>query len=139
MRTIALTTLALVLAGCTSDVETAKSSGPKKQKMTSDIGEYDPDANKEIVDSSVNVTNPVTYALEARESALEQVAELPVMQGVNLFYATEGRYPKDHDEFMTRVIKANNIRLPVLAKGKRYEYDVENHKLMIVWETPPAE
>ena len=139
MRTIALTTLALVLAGCTSDVETAKSSGPKKQEMTSDIGEYDPDANKEIVDSSVNVTNPVTYALEARESALEQVAELPVMQGVNLFYATEGRYPKDHDEFMTRVIKANNIRLPVLAKGKRYEYDVENHKLMIVWETPPAE
>lgn len=104
-----------------------------KPKATDDIGEFDPNAGKEIVDSTVEVSgNPLTYALEARESALEQVAHLPVMQAVNLFHATEGRYPKDHDEFMTKVIKANNIKLPPLTAGKRYEYDVENHTLVIV-------
>ena len=67
---------------------------------------------------------------------MEQVAEIPIIQGVQLFHATEGRYPKDHEEFMTRVIKANKIKLPKLSEGKRYEYDVENHKLMIVREEP---
>jgi hypothetical protein len=33
---------------------------------------------------------------------------------------------------MTRIIKENQIKLPVLPGGARYAYDVENHKLKIV-------
>ncbi len=140
---VALFGLVLVtISGCTEEETTPvvrKKSEPGGIQRTSDIGEYDPNANKEVVDSSINVSNnPLTYALEAREQALEQIADFPIRQGVDLFHATEGRYPKDHEEFMTRVVKANNIRLPKLAAGKRYEYDVENHKLMIVYD-PPAE
>lgn len=42
------------------------------------------------------------------------------------------RYPKDHEEFMTQIIKANNINLPVLPGGRKYQYDVENHELVII-------
>ena len=43
-----------------------------------------------------------------------------------------GHFPKDYDEFMTQIIKANNIQLPVLPGGKQYQYDVENHRLVVV-------
>ncbi len=134
----ALMTASIFFVGCAGEpeIKTVKEKSPPKPTMTDDIGEYNADKGKEVVDSTVKVSNPLTYALDARESALEQVAEFPIIQGVQLFHATEGRYPKDHDEFMTRVIKANKIKLPALSKGKRYEYDVENHKLMIVWDEP---
>lgn len=130
--------LTALAVGCSPETtHPAETTTQKKGPQTTDqIGEFDPEAGQEIVDSTVRVSgNPLTYALEARESALEQVAELPVMQGINLFHAMEGRYPKDHEEFMTKVIRANNIRLPRLAKGKRYQYDVQNHKLVIVQDS----
>ena len=134
----ALVTASVFMSGCADAPETTtmKEKSAPKPTMTDDIGEYDPGKGKEVVDSTVKVSNPLTYALDARESALEQVAEIPIIQGVQLFHATEGRYPKDHEEFMTRVIKANKIKLPKLSEGMRYEYDVENHKLMIVREEP---
>jgi hypothetical protein len=38
---------------------------------------------------------------------------------------------------MEKIIKANNIQLPVLPGNKIYQYDVENHKLVVV-EAPAA-
>jgi hypothetical protein len=40
--------------------------------------------------------------------------------------------PKDHEEFMTQIIKKNNIQLPVLPGGRQYQYDVENAELVVV-------
>ncbi len=112
--------------------------GPKpaaaKPKTTDEIGEFDPADGKQVVDSRVRISNPITGALEAYQPLKEQVAGLGIDHAVNLFYATEGRYPKDHDEFMNRIIRENQIRLPVLGSGKSYEYDVANHKLVVVTE-----
>ncbi|MGE3316257.1 MAG: hypothetical protein AB7O26_14160, partial [Planctomycetaceae bacterium] len=55
-----------------------------------------------------------------------------VQQALNLFHAEHERYPKDHAEFMEKIIKANNIQLPELPEGFKYKYDVENHKLEAV-------
>ena len=109
-----------------------------KPKTTDEIGEFIPDDGKHVVDSKVKITNPITGALEAYQPLKEQIAGLGIDHAINLFQATEGRYPKDHDEFMTRIIKENQIRLPVLSPGKAYEYDVANHKLVIVTEPAPA-
>ena len=51
---------------------------------------------------------------------------------MQLFQAEKGRFPKDHEEFMTEIIKKYNIQLPVLPGNKKYQYDVQNHKLIIV-------
>lgn len=103
-------------------------------KTTDEIGEFDPDAEQELVDSQVKVTNPITGPLEAYEPLKLQVSELAINQAVELFRATEGRYPKNYEEFMARVIRANSIRLPQPAAGTRYEYDVDNHRLVLVRE-----
>ncbi len=52
--------------------------------------------------------------------AVEQrmVFQVQIPQALDLYKASNGRLPKSHDEFMTQIIKANNIRLPELPPGK---------------------
>jgi hypothetical protein len=51
---------------------------------------------------------------------------------MKLFEATEGRKPNSHDEFMSRIVKANNIALPKLQQGRSYRYDPQRGELMVV-------
>lgn len=139
MQTPVLPCLLLTLfVGCADSEprrQAAKTTTPGA-KSTDDIGEFNPDAGKEVVDSKVQITNPITGPLEAYQPLRQKVSMIPVTQAIELFRATEGRYPKDHEEFMTKVIKANQMRLPQLNGGQRYEYDVENHELLIVRDAP---
>jgi hypothetical protein len=102
-------------------------------KKTDDIKEFDPNAAKQVVsDSKVKVDDPVLYAMQAYGPMIEQISTMYIDHALDLFNATEGRYPKDYNEFMTRIIKENQIKLPVLPGGAKYAYDVEKHKLRIV-------
>ena len=119
---------AILLSGC---IESQPPSAPK-QKSTDKIGEFDPNAGDEVVKPEVKITNPITGPLEAYQPMVQKIAALGIDQAVNLFNASEGRYPNSYDEFMTRIIKENNIHLPVLSPGLEYQYDVENHKLLVI-------
>jgi hypothetical protein len=70
--------------------------------------------------------------LSAYGPMLEKISTSYIEAALNLFKANEDRYPNDYDEFMEKIIKDNRIQLPVLPGGKRYQYDVENHKLVVV-------
>lgn len=120
--------IAILLSGC---MDSSPSTAPKR-KTTDKIGEFDPNANNEVVKPDVRITNPITGPLEAYQPLMQQVAALGIEHAVNLFNASEGRYPNSYDEFMARIIKENNIRLPVLPPGLEYQYDVENHKLLVI-------
>lgn len=50
---------------------------------------------------------------------------------LNLYWATNGEYPKTHEEFMDKIIKFNKIQLPELESGDEYLYDPEDHLLKI--------
>lgn len=39
-----------------------------------------------------------------------------------------GDYPKTHEEYMEKIIAANNVQLPELKKGEEYYYDYESAK-----------
>lgn len=134
-RCLMLLACGVFVIGCESE-----SAPPKKEgiigKTTQDIKKFDPAAKNEVSDSKVKVTNPVTGPLEAYGPMVERISKAEIDHAVNLFNAAEGRYPKDYDEFMARIIKENNIRLPELPFGKKYQYDEKTHSLVIV--TPPA-
>lgn len=125
----------LCLFGC--DDTTKKSPNSIIGKKTQDIGEHKPEAGAKVSDSKVQISDPVTGPLQAYGPMVEQISKGAVAQALNLFNASEGRYPNSYDEFMTRIIKENNIRLPVLPGGKKYEYDVANHQLVVI--DAPAE
>lgn len=131
----ALLMAALGFMGCAPEGEKASLKRPTTDK----VGEFDPAAGKEVVTPEVKITNPITGALEAYDPIVQKLAGLGIDQLVAHFQAEEGRYPNSYDEFMTRIIKANNIQLPGLPAGREYQYDVENHKLKIVQTTPPAD
>lgn len=60
----------------------------------------------------------------------EQRLNLFVVQdALNKFWGFEGRYPKDHDEFMEKVIEFNGIELEPLQEPYEYYYNAEDHQL----------
>jgi hypothetical protein len=121
-----------LLAGCSDGMVSndPARNNPLQPKGTDDIGEFKGD--RQVVKPKVKITNPITGPLEAFEPMKQQIAQLGIEHAVNLFHALEGRYPKDHDEFMQRIIKENQMKLPEPARGFAYEYDVPNHTLVVV-------
>ena len=112
--------------------QTKKSPDSIIGKKTQDIGEFDPKAGAKVSDGKINATDPITAPLSAYGPAMERISDIQITSAINLFHATEDRYPKDHEEFMEKIIKANNIKLNVLPGGKKYQYDVENHELVVI-------
>jgi len=135
MKILSTALLLLAVAGCgmkSLEEQTKKSPNSIIGKKTQDIGQFDPNAGAKVSDSKIRATDPITAPVSAYGPMLEKISVTQIEAAVNLFHATEDRYPKDLDEFMTQIIKANNIQLPVLPGGKKYQYDVENHKLVVV-------
>jgi hypothetical protein len=141
---MARATLALIvgmgLCGCMKplDQQVKKSENSTViGKKTQDIGAFDPNAGAKVSDSKIHATDPITAPTSAYGPMLEQISKTTIAHALSLFNATEGRYPNSHDEFMTRIIKENNIQLPVLPGGKKYQYDVENHQLVVLEAPAP--
>jgi hypothetical protein len=133
--------LLLVAGGCMPSLEeqTKKSPNSIIGKKTQDIGKFDPNAGREVSDSKVRITNPITGPLEAYGPMVEQISKDHIDYALRLYEAEHGRYPKDYDEFMRDIIKANNIKLPVLPAQMKYQYDEVNHKLVVVQPAAPPQ
>jgi len=130
----------LFLAGCMQALEEQTKKDPNSiiGKKTQNIGEFDPNAGAKVSDSKIHATDPITAPVSAYGPMLEQISKTQIEGAIRLFEATEGRYPTSHEEFMTAIIKANNIQLPVLPGGKQYQYDVANHQLVVVDGAPAS-
>jgi hypothetical protein len=74
------------------------------------------------------IVTPAKSLFAAKEKIVFEVA---IPHALNLYNAAEGNYPRSHDEFMERVVRANNIVLPKLPEGNSYVYDPETHELMV--------
>ncbi|HEV8001687.1 MAG TPA: hypothetical protein VGP63_17510 [Planctomycetaceae bacterium] len=129
-----------LLAGCMDSLAKQVKKDPNSiiGKKTDDIKEFDPKAKQVVSDSKVHITDPILGPLEAYGPIMETIHVNYVKHAIDLFHAEEDRYPKDHEEFMRRIIKANQIKLPVLPGGAKYAYDVENHVLRVVKADAPA-
>ena len=57
--------------------------------------------------------------------------DVQLKQAFDLYKAKNGSAPKSHDEYMQKVVAANQIRLPELPAGHKYVYDVEQETLMV--------
>jgi hypothetical protein len=122
------------LSGCMESLAKQVKKDPNSiiHKKTDDIKEFDPKAKQQVSDSKVRVDDPILGPLQAYGPIMEQISTMYIDHAVDLFQASEGRYPKDYNEFMTRIIKENQIKLPVLPGGAKYAYDVEHHKLKVI-------
>ncbi len=128
----------LICIGC-GKVESKPAGDSVFGKKTQDIGKFDGNkANQVVSDQSIHATDPVTGPLSAYAPMMEKISKIEIDHALNLFNATEERYPASYEEFMEKIIKANNIQLPVLPYKGHYEYDVANHELKAVYTREQA-
>lgn len=140
--TIFLLGFSICAFGCADPYAADKPVEKKREsiigKKTQDIGEFKAD-NKDFTVKGdempeMNPINPLA-SMKAYGPTLQKLSKMHIQQALNLFQAEHDRYPKDHEEFMTKIIKQNQIELPVLPGKSVYQYDVENHELVIVTPT----
>lgn len=74
------------------------------------------------------VSEPAKQYFAIRERTVFQI-QIP--QALKLYKAMNGKLPKDHKEFMSKIVKENNISLPELPDGKSYVFDADKGELMI--------
>jgi len=65
------------------------------------------------------ITVPVSQYFRVQDRLVLQQIE----HAINLFRATHDRLPASQEEFMTDIIRANNIALPRLPDGHTYVYE----------------
>jgi len=81
----------------------------------------------------ITATDPILLVGNAYVSIIGRSAQLNIESALNLYKAgNDGEYPKTTEEFMDKVIKANNIALPKLPEYQDYAYKAEEHKLVIM-------
>jgi hypothetical protein len=74
------------------------------------------------------ISGPASVLFNTRQKA---VLEIQIPHALNLFQATEGRFPKSHEEFMQSIVKANNLVLPELPAGAVYRFNTEKGQLWV--------
>jgi hypothetical protein len=65
----------------------------------------------------------LTAIVGARRHALNKIDSWPWMQAVQHFVATEGRKPKDHDEFMKKIVIPLQLDLGYIEENQEFLYD----------------
>ncbi|MCC7337672.1 MAG: hypothetical protein IT422_21495 [Pirellulaceae bacterium] len=74
------------------------------------------------------ISGPASVLFNTKQKA---VLEIQIPQALKLFEASEGRMPKSHDEFMQRIVQANNLALPQLPEGAVYQFNTEKGELWV--------
>ncbi len=84
----------------------------------------------------------LTAIAGARRHVLNQVEDWAWTQAVQHFQATEGRLPKDHEEFMKKIVIPLGINLGFKEEGQEFLYDptpTEDHPWGIVYVVEKVE
>ncbi|MCA1685223.1 MAG: hypothetical protein LC745_04430 [Planctomycetia bacterium] len=103
-------------------------------KRTQDIRDADAELKKGQQEGSTKITakDPISLAGNAYVTSIGRTSILQIEHAMNLYKAANDRYPKDYDEFMAEIIKANNIALPQLPYYQTYGYKADEHRLIIL-------
>jgi hypothetical protein len=85
-----------------------------------------------IASTKITAKDYITIQGNAYVTTIGRLSIMQIEHAIDLYHATNDRYPKDLDEFMSEIIKANNIALPKLPYYQAYGYDEKEHKLVIL-------
>ena len=138
--------LAIASAGCEEEPRVTagkrnvsskprEDSGPIIGQRTQKIVEAEAALKKgdaRVASTKIVAKDPITLQGNAYVAIIGRASQLQIEHALNLFRGANDRYPKDYDEFMAEIIKANNISLPRLPAYQEYAYDEKEHKLIVI-------
>jgi hypothetical protein len=95
-------------------------------------GKSDSSTDAKPTSSGNPLTAPVDYlgaAAQAQKKAIKTLDDAGLNQTVQMFYATEGRYPKDLNE----LVKPDYLsRLPTPPSGMKFDYNPTTGQVKVV-------
>src|SRR5206468_9336468 len=103
-------------------------------KRTQDIrdAEAEKKAGGVVTTPRITAKDPITLSGNAYVTAIGKTSIGNIEYALKLYQAETGEFPKTYEEFMEKIIKANNIALPKLPFYQEYGYDAPSHKLVII-------
>ena len=118
----------------------ARSTKPVKPefivgKRTQDIRNASAEIEQQgatVATTKITSKDPITLPGNAYVTIIGQTSILNMQHAMDLYHAENDRYPRNYDEFMNDIIKANNVALPQLPYYQKYGYDEKEHKLVIL-------
>ena len=129
-----LVLLLAVIVGCVPPkVEEKKKDdgeGSIIGKTTTDVGEWDPNGGQKIKETEE--ANVVNHIRVGAGHAIHEIARMKVEKSLQFFEAEQGRFPNSYDEFMEKVFDVYVLELPAPLTSCEYQYDVKNHRLVVV-------
>ena len=139
LRSVLPLALLAIAAGCDNapkksaqaPIQTRETLG----KTTQDIRKLEPELQKgaQVAPGKVTEKGYLAAVGNSYVVAMDKIAEMQIIQSIELYRAeNDGKYPKDYDEFMDKVIKHYDIRLPMLPYYQEYSYDEKEHKLVVL-------
>ena len=141
-RAAALLAAAAALAGCDKtgdqpdappvDAGTAVAPPMEAQRAAAGVGAEGASLRNDDSMAAKLVTTPAKTYFDVKQRIVFEV-QLP--QAEKIFEATEGRKPSSHEEYMDKVVRANQIKLPRLPEGMEYVYHPDKGEL---WVEPVA-
>ncbi len=109
-----------------SPAQPAPPPGPNLEKAQAGVGKQGRDYGGGAIMAPITV--PVRTYFQARDRI---TFDIQVADAMRLYKATNGSAPKSHEEFMEKIIKENQIKLPALPPGDRYVYIPEQEQLCV--------
>ena len=127
----------VMIAGCQPMPTPSKPPAPAVQAPAESVkAQVGVGAKGRSLDNETGIGKMISGPVSALFAVKERVAfDIQIPQALGLFRATEGRFPKSHEEFMEKIIKANQIKLPELPAGMVYRFNTELGEL---WVDPTA-
>jgi len=68
------------------------------------------------------ISTPVAAYFSTRQRL---VFDVEIASAMKLYKAVNGHFPRSHEEFMEKIIRANRIQLPAIPSNERYVYDAQ--------------
>lgn len=128
----------IISLGCQAEPSSTPSAGPQPttqmqaQKATAGVGKRGQSLQDDQGVAKI-VSGPASALLKVEQKV---VLDIQIPQALQLFKASNGRFPKSHDEFMSQIVQANRLQLPELPDGMVYRFNSEKGEL---WVYPEAE
>lgn len=126
------------LTGCEEERTTSRPKIKLRQtigKGTQDIKDAKPElehGGAKLATTKITAKDPITLQGNAYVTTIGKIGIMNIEHAIDLYHAEHDKYPKDLQEFMAEIIKANNIALPTLPYYQEWGYDAPNHRLVIL-------
>lgn len=97
------------------------------QKATAGVGKKGQKLDQHS-DMQKIISGPAAALFRVEQKA---VFDIKIPHALNLYKATNGHFPKTHEDFMREIVEFNRIELPELPAGAVYRFDSEKGELWV--------